>query len=89
MNIYVWASECLKNYGRGKIIVTASSLEEARERAMKGFHVWYLDYNPWSNLDGEDDQESYREKMAEMVADIGHDPEILPVDEPVYVMGSE
>ena len=50
MNMYMWYSEYLKDWGYGRIIVCANSIEEAREIAIN-HNMKEFDYGGGDTLD--------------------------------------
>ncbi len=84
--IYEWKSEYLKQYGKGHIIVLATNIEEAREKAMQSFDAF--DREGWSHNyleNDEEDQNDIKNRKKLLKQDIKVDPEIKGV---CFIMGS-
>lgn len=93
-NLYHWSvAECLENYSSGDIIVMASSLEEAKQKARENI-ITYLkqERSWWFNEDGTLDEDfgkdDYRSFMETLEEDLKKEPDTVESGT-VFIRGSE
>lgn len=98
MNMYMWTSNCFKQYGLGRIIVMAETAEEAREKAKARVRWAALDpawegarffgnYMGTENFDVEE-LEHYSNKMQMFDQDVSTEPELVS-EHCLFIPGSE
>ena len=75
--LFRWKSEALRNYQRGDIVVSASTVLEARILARALFPA--VVEERWSYLLDLDEKEELEIKLAELEADIAKEPEQMAV----------
>ena len=93
MKLYYWSSSYLKDYSNGYIVVMASSVAEAREKAMAAFDAHYRERFGYRDMPGtpdanEDDIAHYNECRGLLVEDLAAEPKEL-TDGLIFVPGSE
>lgn len=87
MEMFVWHSELLKQYSRGWIIVMATDVEDARQRARDSLDAWVQDRYSWLTPDEDSDDAEQVEKFKELLeADLAKEPETHRV---LFINGSE
>ena len=87
MNLYMWRSEALKQYGLGWIIVPATAdLESSRRHARKSAEAYYWAYYDWRDPADPDDAEQFREWTAKLDRDLASTPE---EQSSLFIQGSE
>jgi len=89
MNLYYWESIYLENYGKGTIVVSASTVEEAREKARLNFDIYDRDLNEFDykpDFIDEDSKKDLADRKAKFETDISKEPELK---ECLFISGSE
>ena len=88
MTLYHWNSvDVLKEYSPGDIIVSAESVEQAREKATEAFKAYFLAYYDWLDIEN-DDKEQYISLLEMLKKDLSIPPVVVDSDV-VLIRGSQ
>lgn len=92
--LFVWTSRALKQYGHGRIVVAATSLDEARRIALGDLDSAPPGYGYKTMLDlrtkgDSDDQEDYARIQKDFESDIAGAPTVVEPGRALFLWGGE
>lgn len=70
--MFHWKSEALQGYSYGDIIISASTLGAARQKAREKFTVWLKENREWLFFEG--DEDTLAEYIKRFDCDLAKDP---------------